>query len=43
MLELNSHPKNNQVAPPDQNLVDLREVVKTYRSSAGTFTALKGC
>lgn len=42
MLEFNSPSKNNQVAPPDQNLVDLREVVKTYHSSAGTFTALKG-
>jgi putative ABC transport system ATP-binding protein len=41
MLEFNSHPKNNQVVTPDANLVDLREVVKTYRSSAGTFTALK--
>ena len=42
MLELNSRPKNNQIATPDANLVDLREVVKTYHSSAGTFTALKG-
>ena len=27
---------------PNGRLVDLREVVKTYQSSAGTFTALKG-
>jgi putative ABC transport system ATP-binding protein len=42
MLELNSHPK---IVPPitsDTALVELRQVVKTYRSSAGTFTALKG-
>jgi ABC-type lipoprotein export system ATPase subunit len=26
----------------NESLVDLRDVVKTYRSSAGTFTALKG-
>jgi len=42
MLELNSHPKTNQITVSDTTLVDLRQVVKTYRSSAGTFTALKG-
>lgn len=42
MLELNSRPQNTQITLPDANLVDLRQVVKTYRSSAGTFTALKG-
>jgi len=47
MLEPNLHPNtyklgNDQVETHDANLVDLREVVKTYRSSAGTFTALKG-
>jgi len=36
MLESNSHPNS------DAGLVELRDVVKTYRSSAGTFTALKG-
>jgi putative ABC transport system ATP-binding protein len=42
MLELNSRPNTSQIASPDANLVDLRQVVKTYHSSAGTFTALKG-
>ena len=42
MLEINSHPKNNQTTTANANLVDLREVVKIYRGSAGTFTALKG-
>ena len=47
MLEFNLHPKtykpgDDQIAPTDANLVELREVVKTYHSSAGTFTALKG-
>ncbi len=34
-VTIKSHPRM-------QNLVDLRELVKTYHSSAGTFTALKG-
>ena len=42
MLELNIHPGNNQNTPPNANLVYLRALVKTYYSSAGTFTALKG-
>jgi putative ABC transport system ATP-binding protein len=47
MLELNLNPNtykpgNGRVETLDANLVDLREVVKTYRGSAGTFTALKG-
>ena len=47
MPELNLQPKpykpgNGQVESPGAHLVDLREVVKTYHSSAGTFTALKG-
>jgi putative ABC transport system ATP-binding protein len=42
MLEFNSRTENDQITAPDRNLVDLRGVVKTYRSSAGTFTALKG-
>lgn len=42
MLELNLRPQNSQIVTPDANLVDLRRVVKTYHSSAGTFTALKG-
>src|SRR5512133_3149314 len=42
MLQLNSHPNTNQIAIPDATLVDLRAVVKTYHSTAGTFTALKG-
>jgi putative ABC transport system ATP-binding protein len=42
MLEFNSRTENDQITAPDQHLVDLRGVVKTYRSSAGTFTALKG-
>lgn len=42
MLEVDLHPKNTPVIPPDPDLVLLREVVKTYHGSAGTFTALKG-
>jgi putative ABC transport system ATP-binding protein len=47
MLEYNLHPNtyepgNGQVETPDANLVALRDVVKIYHSSAGTFTALKG-
>ena len=47
MLEFNLHsnthkPGNDQAGIPNASLVDLREVVKTYHSSAGTFTALKG-
>ena len=42
MLEVDLHPKNTPVNPPDPDLVLLREVVKTYHGSAGTFTALKG-
>jgi putative ABC transport system ATP-binding protein len=33
---------NAQAGEPNGHLVDLRDVVKTYRGSAGTFTALKG-
>ena len=47
MLKLDSHrntrkPENGR--PPESNgcLVDLRAVMKTYQSTAGTFTALKG-
>jgi putative ABC transport system ATP-binding protein len=35
-------PENGQPGEFNGRLVDLREVVKTYQSSAGTFTALKG-
>lgn len=42
MLQLVSPSQNNQVLTPCTSLVDLRQVVKTYHSSAGTFTALKG-
>jgi putative ABC transport system ATP-binding protein len=47
MLEVNLHQKksfsgNGQKAEFNGHLVDLRQVVKTYQSSAGTFTALKG-
>jgi putative ABC transport system ATP-binding protein len=47
MLELTSNPNigsppNGQKEGLNGRLVDLREVVKTYQSSAGTFTALKG-
>jgi putative ABC transport system ATP-binding protein len=35
-------PQNGQVETHASNLVDLRDVVKTYHSSAGTFTALMG-
>jgi putative ABC transport system ATP-binding protein len=47
MLELNFHPNtsapaSDQAGEPNGHLVDLRDVVKTYRGSAGTFTALKG-
>ncbi|MCA9975482.1 MAG: ATP-binding cassette domain-containing protein, partial [Anaerolineales bacterium] len=34
--------KLNPVLPPSSHLIDLRQVVKTYHSSAGDFTALKG-
>ncbi|MBE0684162.1 MAG: ABC transporter ATP-binding protein [Anaerolineales bacterium] len=47
MQESNSHPNlhkpgSDQTGKSFGHLVDLREVVKTYHSSAGTFTALKG-
>jgi ABC-type sugar transport system ATPase subunit len=47
MLKLNTNRKthkheNGQQQERNGRLVDLREVVKTYQSSAGTFTALKG-
>ncbi len=47
MQESNSHPNlhkpgSDQTEKSNEHLVDLREVVKTYHSSAGTFTALKG-
>ncbi len=47
MLESNLHPnlhlpENGLTGTPNESLVELREVVKTYRSTAGTFTALKG-
>lgn len=35
-------PENGRQQEPNGRLVDLRAVVKTYQSSAGTFTALKG-
>jgi len=35
-------PENGQAGVLDGCLVDLRDVVKTYKGSAGTFTALKG-
>lgn len=47
MLEVNSY-RNTNASEPGQKgefngrLVDLRQVVKTYQSSAGRFTALKG-
>lgn len=37
-IKTSHEPIKNQ----DENLVDLRDVVKTYHSSAGTFTALRG-
>jgi putative ABC transport system ATP-binding protein len=47
MLKLDLHQnmrksENGQKAEFNGRLVDLREVVKTYQGSAGTFTALKG-
>jgi len=47
MQEINLHrtanmPENGQKADFNGRLVDLHEVVKTYRGTAGTFTALKG-
>jgi putative ABC transport system ATP-binding protein len=42
MLEFNSRSSSDQITLPDANLVDLRQVIKTYHSSAGSFTALKG-
>jgi len=47
ILKLDSNRKtrkheNGQQQDLNGRLVDLREVVKTYQSSAGTFTALKG-
>jgi putative ABC transport system ATP-binding protein len=37
-----SKPENRPAQEPNGRLVDLRAVVKTYRGTAGTFTALKG-
>ena len=34
--------ENGRQREPNGRLVDLRQVVKTYQSTAGTFTALKG-
>jgi ABC-type lipoprotein export system ATPase subunit len=42
MLELNTHLNPNRTSTLETSLVHLRDVVKTYRGSAGTFTALKG-
>jgi ABC-type lipoprotein export system ATPase subunit len=47
MSEFNLHPNtnmpgNDQIGNHNEHLVNLRELVKTYRSTAGTFTALKG-
>lgn len=47
MLEADLHPAtskpaNGQKGEFNDRLVDLRQVVKTYQGSAGTFTALKG-
>ena len=47
MLNLNLNrsriePGNKQEQESNGHLVDLRQVVKTYQSTAGTFTALKG-
>ncbi|HEX5942316.1 MAG TPA: ATP-binding cassette domain-containing protein, partial [Anaerolineales bacterium] len=47
MLKLDSNQnthqdENGRQSESNGRLVDLREVVKTYQSSAGTFTALKG-
>ncbi|MGB8980875.1 MAG: ABC transporter ATP-binding protein [Anaerolineales bacterium] len=47
MQEINLHrtanmPENGQKADFNGRLVDLSDVVKTYRGAAGTFTALKG-
>jgi len=44
MLDLNLHRNMDKTQNGGFNgrLVDLRDVVKTYQSSAGTFTALKG-
>lgn len=47
MLKLDSNQKTRKYEhgrqqEPNGRLVDLREVVKTYQSSAGLFTALKG-
>ena len=42
MLEFTLYPKVDKTEESDRYLVDLRDVVKTYRGSAGTFTALKG-
>jgi putative ABC transport system ATP-binding protein len=35
-------PENGHKVEPNGHVVDLRDVVKTYHSTAGTFTALKG-
>lgn len=47
MSKFNSHlhehsPKSGPTGTPNGTLVDLRKVVKTYRGTAGIFTALKG-
>ncbi len=41
-LQRNAEPSTNGQDKFNGRLVDLREVVKTYRGAAGTFTALKG-
>jgi putative ABC transport system ATP-binding protein len=37
-----SHKAAERAAPANSHLIDLKQVVKTYHSAAGTFTALKG-
>jgi putative ABC transport system ATP-binding protein len=37
-----SHKAEERAEPANSHLIDLKQVVKTYHSAAGTFTALKG-
>ncbi len=40
--KVNNGVGNGRLYPPSSPLIDLRQIVKTYHSSAGAFTALKG-
>src|SRR5215218_5807429 len=35
-------PRSSNAGAPGNSLIDVQQVVRTYRSASGTFTALKG-